>query len=503
MTTVTVLEDRAMVTRCGTIALEKGTTRLFVRGVAPVLADRTLTARSNAGVIHDVRARRRERILAEAKPDEVRRLDEEIDAIVSNIDSLSAKGEAGGAQARRLGESSELAVRELAEDAANGQLDGKAWRETFARTSARARELETEIVALRFEIEELGASLQRKRERRSALLDAGTEIEALIELDVGASEAGEHTITLSYLVPCACWRPRHTATLSGDDNRIHFECDATVWQSTGEPWNDAEIILSTERPSLGASPPLLASDVLHVTKKNPVLFVETREQKIEEAGLDAVESAEGLPGIDDGGEVRTLGARERTSIRSDGRPHRVPLFSFETEAKAELMAMPELTACVILRTEQPNRAPHPILAGPVELVRRGGAAGRTSVLYVAAGEPFALGWGPDSALRVQRSIENLPTESTLMGAWTTITEDVEIRLSNLGGDAKRVTVKERVLVSELEKIQVSVLEKHTTGGQRPDENGFVTWTVALGPHGRTKLALRKVVKRHSDVAGSL
>ena len=36
------------------------------------------------------------------------------------------------------------------------------------------------------------------------------------------------------------------------------------------------------------------------------------------------------------------------------------------------------------------------LAGPVDLIRDGGFAGRTTLLYVAAGEGFALGWGVET-----------------------------------------------------------------------------------------------------------
>jgi len=51
------------------------------------------------------------------------------------------------------------------------------------------------------------------------------------------------------------------------------------------------------------------------------------------------------------------------------------------------------------------------LAGPVDLIRENGFVGRTSVLFIAAGERFELGWGPDAELRVKRHSESKQEKS--------------------------------------------------------------------------------------------
>jgi hypothetical protein len=56
---VTVLEDRAAITRRGTIALGAGQHRLAIERVAPVLADKTLTATATGARVLDVRCERR------------------------------------------------------------------------------------------------------------------------------------------------------------------------------------------------------------------------------------------------------------------------------------------------------------------------------------------------------------------------------------------------------------------------------------------------------------
>ena len=143
----------------------------------------------------------------------------------------------------------------------------------------------------------------------------------------------------------------------------------------------------------------------------------------------------------------------------------------------------------------------PLLAGPVDLIRDAGLAGRTSVLYIAPGERFELGWGPDPSLRVHRRDERLEDESRMLSAWTTQRHKVTLRLSNIGDEQKIVHVKECVPVSEIEKVQISVHPDETTSRARPDVNGFLDWTVTLQPFGHDSVTLRYDIKKHDDVRG--
>lgn len=508
--TVVVLEDRAAVTRRGSVDVPAGEGTLRLEGVAPVLANKTVTARilSGEATIRDLRVRRAERIVDAALPEEKRRLADELVALEELAErrrrELALLEEEDAALAR----TEQLSMREMGEDVAWDRLDADRWRSSLNRLVRARVELAERVTRGESDLEEIDREAARKRARVAA--EPASRMDAWIEIDTGAALDATCEIELSYVVPGACWRPQHTATLLAADPakpRVSFAALGTVWQNTGEDWVDVRLALSTERPSLGADPPILEADVLDVVPRSQTVHVEVRDQIIEAGSLGVADARggagkpPGLPGIDDGGDARHIPSPHPQTIPSDGRPHRVPLFSFESDAKLELVATAELVAAVFERTEIENRAEHPVLAGPVDLVKRGGPYGVTTTGYAAPGERFALGWGPDASLRVQRTVERLPSESTLLGNWTTETTDVEVRVSNLGAEPKRVRVVERVPVSEIEKVVVSVHEKETTDRRAPDGNGFVTWTVDLKGHARTKLKLRTSIKRHADVTG--
>jgi uncharacterized protein (TIGR02231 family) len=430
-------------------------------------------------------------------------LDEDLEALAVERAEVAARRDARAKELDGLRELGELTLGEIAEDAAWDRGTPAAWAEALSRLGAAEQSRTAEIVALDFELADLDEEMGRKRARRTALDDPGVHDAATLELDVGVENAGELELSVSYVVPGACWRPRHTARLlSGSAPRVRFECEGSAWQSTGEDWTDVTLCFSTERLSLGAEPPLLSTDVLSVARKSPALTVEARDHRIEQAGLGAdATRPQGLPGIDDGGDVQRLRGRHKASVPSDGRPYRVPLFAFDAPAQTGLTLMPELAQAVILESVQANTGASPILAGPVDLIQDSGFVGRASVLFVAPGEKFALGWGPDAALRVQREVVELEEESNLIGSWRTRTLDVKVHLSNLGDVAKALRLTERVPVSELEKVQISTVPAETTGGKRADDRGFVVWSVTLPAFGRETVRLRYLLKKHSDVVG--
>jgi len=174
---------------------------------------------------------------------------------------------------------------------------------------------------------------------------------------------------------------------------------------------------------------------------------------------------------------------------------------FEDAVVQERVLMAELEPAVVIKTEQQNRGSHPILAGPVDLIREGGLVGRGKVMFVAPGERFEMGWGPEAAIRVRRDVDQEVEEGSMLSSWTTQTHNVELRLSNLGGDSVSLHVQERVAISEIEKVKIAVLRDKTTAGKVPDAHGFIRWDVSLAPEERKTIKLTYRVKKHADVSG--
>src|SRR5262249_39409841 len=206
------------------------------------------------------------------------------------------------------------------------------------------------------------------------------------------------------------------ATDPGKPATVAWETTACVWQATGEDWTSAELVFSLERPSLGVEPPELVDDELVARRRPETIIVEAREHEHQTTGLGAAQPPGQVPGIDDGGLGISLRAG-RATIAADGAPHRVPVGGFTSPAQLDLVAIPLRSPWVHLRARLANTAAVPLLAGPVDLVMSSGYVGRTEIGFIAPGEKFHVGFGPESEVRAHRSESRERDDAGLLGGW--------------------------------------------------------------------------------------
>lgn len=498
---VTLLEDRAQVTREGRVKVRAGQNRVVLPGIAPVLQDVSLRAevRSGPARVADVRIRRALRIRTVDRPEAARVLEERLLALQREYQQVFHDQALQRARFERVGNMLVLGAGEVPEDAGWGLGTAAQWQDAFEAMFRRARQLRESALQASFTLERLSEEASAVARQRQALDRVDHQVVSWLEADVLADSDGEVEVRIDYVVPNAMWRPLHTARLV-EGGQVRFTSSAAVWQDTGEDWKDVDLQFSTARSSLGIEPPLLGDDLLTVKKKNEQVLVQARQVQVQKAGLGSAPSgAKGgtggpatvdLPGVDDGGETRNLRAPGKSTVPSDGRPNVVPLFTFEDAARSELVAFPELETKAFLRAVARNTSPSPLLAGPVELLRDNGFVGWTQTLFVAPQEKFELSFGPDDAIRIQREDKKHKEEVDSVSKWTEQTWHRSIYVSNLSGEARAVTVTERIPISEIEHVKVELDAKKTTGAPVLDENGFCTWKVELPPNGHTTLSLR-------------
>lgn len=487
---VVVQEDRAQIQRRGRVAVVAGRNRLMVEGVAPLLQDLSLRGEVVAGSarVVDARVRRALRVERAEKPAAIAGLDADIRRWASAQREAAAAAGRAVAAYDRVGEIVGRGMVELPEDVAWGFGDRARWSETFEALFARGRALGDEALAFGFAAEDAERALHDAVARRAVVDRPDQHLVAFIELDVVADGAGEVEITIGYTVANALWRPVHRARLDGE--RLRFETRAAVWQRTGEDWVDVELAASTARMALGIEPPVLDEDRLQAQRRQERVVLAAREVEVAQAEVKGgpASGAVELPGVDDGGETRHLVAARRVSVPSDGRPRFVELFGFDGPAERDRVLMGEVDAAVHLRVRARHTGGHPVLAGPVELVRDAGVAGWTETLYVAPGAVFELGFGPDDALRAARRVDGSQKVDEV-DKWRRRRVQVVIFLSNLGDQARAVRITERVPVAEVEEVRVRVLAEGTSGDELPDGDGMWVAERVVPAHGHVTVTL--------------
>lgn len=499
---VTCLEDRAVVTREAQVTLTQGPQTLRIEGVSPVAVDRSLSASAVAAAegAQVVSAR----VVREWKMPPITpqtELQQRVDDARQALAAKDAELERLRARQKIEQEASAEVLRAMAEQSAVNEGSQDVWRQGLAQ--AREASSRTEEALLQVD-RERGALSQRLEELSTALRTErpAPVLTTAIELELDAPVAGEVTLRVRYLTACAAWRPAYRARLFEVEGktRLHLEAEAVVWQATGERWDGISLELSTERPTLGTAPPTLTQDLLRSREKSgeekKKVTVAIREQAIQTLGEGQAE----MMGVDDGGEVRVLRAQGAATVPGDGKPHRLPLFSFETDAQAEVVATPERSPLASLLARFDNVGPAVLLAGPVELSRQSGHVGRGQLTFAAKGEPVKLSFGSEDRLRVSRSSTQDVTESKLTGRRTT-KRTVKVWLSNLSDTPANLVVEERIPVSEIGDVQVEWVKKEATPPTSIDPDGIVRYQLTLEGLAKRELSLVYEVSAAARVQG--
>lgn len=499
---VTLLQDRAEVRRSARLDLPAGIHRFRVADVAPVLQDVSLRAEiaSGHGRVADVRVRRALRIRRADRKAPVGAIEDKLRDLAEKVRALNDDRAQGRQRAYGLLQILQHSLAEIPEDVAWGSADVDRWRTTFGALSQRLAALDAAEVAARYEQLEIIDELQAALTEWYSLIRADHAVAAWVELEVAVPERGSVELIIEYVVPNAMWRPSYVASLDG--GRVSVVARAAIWQNSGEDWRQVELSCSTARPQGGTEPPYLADDLLQAQRKAEQVAVGVREVAVQSVTAGGVPSGGvDLPGVDDGGDVRAIAALGRHDIVSDGRPHFVALFDFVSEAQVDRVCVPEKLSRVVLRAVVRNTSALPLLAGPVELVRDHGPVGTTTVAFVAPGEVFALGFGPDDDVSVHHLVETPSHKADPTDKWSHRLVQATTWLSNLSGDEKVVVVTERVPVSEIAEVKVDVEEAHTKPAVKPDADGFCRFVVQIPPYGQEKVRLRHRIRTAPGVTG--
>jgi uncharacterized protein (TIGR02231 family) len=398
-------------------------------------------------------------------------------------------------------------LRAIAESTGAGRARPETWSQQVEAVRAEGASTEEALRQARRRAEQVRQRLMEAQEVLARSEQPETELLTSAELEVHHASGGPATLRVKYLVPGAVWRPAYRATLAPAEGgeSVTLECEAVVWQRTEEEWRDVELLFSTARPTLGASPPCLEEDWLRLRDKSEQekqgVEVSLREEELHTTGEGAAHRTEDLPGLDDGGEVLTLRAPHRATLPSDGEPHRVPLFQFTAPATSELLGTPEHSPLVHRVARLDNRGPSVLLAGPVELVRASGYVGRARLKFTGVGERLELGFGSEDTLRIARQADSKQETHRLTGRRTR-THQVKLFLSNTGERAQRVALAERMPVSEVEAVEVKLLTEQTKPAPAlVSADGIIRFELEAPPRSQQQLELAYTVSSSARVAG--
>lgn len=517
---VTVYQDRAVVTRAASSELAAGEHELVLEKLPASLQENSLqvSAKSTGqATLLDVKVR--DAYQADTPNERVKQLEEQVRklqvqqaalddeaAVLDNQRELVLMMQRGATEPSKDGVRLTLdelkAIQSLSADSLAKALAG------LRRVAEQKENLERELTALQSQLDQLQSSLSRRTKT--------------VTLRVNLARAGKLDLNVSYAVAGARWTPAYDARLRPADRSVDLGYFGVIRQNTGEDWNNVKLTLSTARPSLGGGAPALQPWIVDVAAPPPPMPAPRRpapaaapqqaeakmsRERIQSFSDAAAPMAEVAPEpveqataqVQSEATSASFQIKNTATLLSDNTTQRVAIATAKLPATLQYQSTPALREAMFLTAHASNSTDFPFLAGSLNTFLDDAFVAASTMKAVMPGEKLELALGADEGISIKRQLVNRFTESTgFSGSGKRVTYEYKITVKNNKATKEQVSFKDRLPISRNEKIVVKLLSPADREIKR-EEDGKLVWDWEMEPGKSRETVLKFSVDYPGDV----
>lgn len=371
-----------------------------------------------------------------------------------------------------------------------------------------------------------------KLQRELAQIGTGQRSIFAVLLPLESDKQTKLTLSISYQVPNANWKPVYDAraTIDGEPS-VKLVQFGAVSQNTGEDWKGVDLTLSTAQPSRGATLPALSPMWVSLYQaaalKASNLAIDSvttfdgggapgggmtfRQMSSNVAAAPAAEMQAMPPvqpvglvsaNVTDKGFVTEYKIPGPASVPSDGSEVKLLAGTFELESKLQIHIEPQISpeAYVVMRGKLKGDAALP--AGQVNLFRDEAYVGQSSIPMLRPGEETDLSFGVDDQVSVkQKLLKDERKQSGVIAKDNIVERSYVTELQNLHKTPVDIVMKETTPASQNEKIKFDLDLNDTTPGYKADADnvkGLLEWDFKMEPKEKKEVKLGWQVSWPSD-----
>lgn len=509
---VTVYPSGAFVTRSAPTELKPGDTGVVFAGIVPEIDEHSIRVRGRGTAEAKILGAQLKREFTENAPS-VRV--QELQAAIQAIEDQNAKFEN---EKRVLAEDKQyldsvrlFANQKVPEDLVTKMPSAQELEATLVFLDAKLtanfsrgqeidialRESRKKLEALRRELDEVAGSQQKVK--RSVLV----ELEVL--------KPGFLTLDLSYRVPGASWNAVYDARADFEKSEVELVSYGVVRQSSGEDWENADLVLSTAQVTAGGnmpeanswfirpeSPPMPARPMAKLAYRAEQRAMEMSDS-IGGAPAEALTAVAEPPAVNAYAQAEARGVSvvyrltRKATVKSDGADHKLPITAQKLASSFEYSTYPRAAATAYLRSRVTNAKDLQLLGGTVSVFLDGDFVGTSAFDGIAPGEEFDLYLGADENVKVKRELLEKKTDDVLLGGIPAPTKKIiykyKLTVENYKAKASKVDLFDAVPVSEDERIKVKVsgLSPEPKEKDWKSRKGIWRWEFRLEPKGKQEI----------------
>lgn len=183
---------------------------------------------------------------------------------------------------------------------------------------------------------------------------------------------------------------------------------------------------------------------------------------------------------------------EKYTLETDGKTSTIGIKQVEVPALYEYFSAPKLDPAAFLTAKVANWQELDLQSGETNLYYEGTFLGKTYLDLTTAGDTLSLSLGKDNGIRITRKLLKEFSSKKFIGSNRTETKEYEITVMNTKRWPVNVIVQDQFPVSTVKEIEVK--DQSVPDAKVNEENGLITWSLALQPGQEKKLKMSYAVK---------
>lgn len=521
MVAATIYPNRATLIREAVVDVPAGASVIVFRGLPANLLTDSLRAEGRGGAkVRFSALTHRLEAQAELIVPRERDLVARIEQLQDQRKGIEAERKGLAAQRQFIENIGQQAGQRVGEEIAELRLNPGEWSQAAEVIGSSLKDILKADLAHQLELRDLDRKL-KALETELSQLRTGLRNSHSVQLPLEADEATRLSIRLQYQVPGVSWRPVYDARLDTKSGELSLVQYGAVRQNTGEDWIDVKLVLSTAQPHRGASLPDLKPlwvDLYDPERRERLLLGEMARKAAPQRALHADEMAAGESlGSEEaefvGAEIRTGGFVTEyvipglVSVKADGTESKLMCGAFETDNRMQIQIKPQVSNDAFLVSRAVLKGEAPLLPGAASLFRDGAYVGRLQLPLLRPGQVRDIGFGIDDRIAVTRSIlKDMRSDPTLLSRENQLERQMATVIMNQGSQATDIVVLETAPAARNDRIEVEILQEHTTRGYEQDVNdvkGLLRWSISLaaGEEARVTLGWRISWPKDQELSG--
>ena len=512
VTAVTVYSDRAQITRRGIADVSTESKVFAFNGLPGWVDDASVRVSASAGRIVDVRVDRS--FLAKSEDPAHRKAEAHHKKLTRQMAALTDELAVLDAQTKQIDSIKAFSLEKISEDTIIGDVSVKSYSDTLTFISDALRATAKARRAAQQQIDELAPALAASQRTLDDMASLEQLEQTTVLVTLQSSQPVSSTLELTYMMPGATWEPTHELRAStSDPEAVEVLSFASVTQTSGEDWTEAELSFSTQSSTEAMRIPELDALVLgdtHTTTRileskqssftraqqafegqnqlwNKVHHARSakatdRFEQVYQSNLEYLQVVQSktvqiFDSLGDRGTTSHFKALAAPTVRGDGHPVRMRIGGSKLKSHHELIAVPEQSLNAARSLELVNSSGQSLLPGKVSLYQDGAFLGVTELDFIADGETFSVFLSVADHIKLSRRLDR--KQSTLSrGKRNKMQVRFIVTVENLSAESTTFTLADRIPVSENKDITVDKVR--ITDGIKPDRQGLVHWNVTLG-----------------------